>query len=339
MSRATIAEIREHRVTEYITGNFELFWNNRLCKYLVLGGGSKDRNYGDFLRPYTTTEEDIERIIMLDRISFPRDMATLAWKMTTIRSPSLFHNCDAALPTAHETKPVQARLTPPDSPRSAEHVTSGSNSGAGNSGIGSSGSGLGSSGINNRRSGMIGLPTLHPFPTLQAPRQLVSRASKQFLKLPTFTTTAPPTTTTTTASASASSTQPSTSQIMNFNKSGHRLDEPLRYDPKIRDQLRDRAQMPCFDHHLGNRTCKLQNCQDEHGGGAAEALLAAPSARETLRWMARSTPCKDPRCADPACYLGHVCPFDGLCCEDVCEFGREMHNVDTTVADKRVVKS
>ena len=73
------------------TENFELLWHNVHCRHIVLDG-SGDRGYTGFLREYTQTSEDCQRITLLEGLPFPRDLATLASAadLSVIRSASLF---------------------------------------------------------------------------------------------------------------------------------------------------------------------------------------------------------------------------------------------------------
>lgn len=217
-------------------------------------------------------------------------MSTLAWKIMTIRSPSLFHNSNTIPAPAPDNSVTTIRLTPPDSPKS----------GSANSN-------------HSRTSAIVGLQL--------PPKSLGHRVSKHLLKRPTFVTPL--------SSQQDSAPAP---RYLSFNKHGHRLDEQIRYDPKLRNQFRDRNPMLCFDHHL-RKDCQNPDCADEHG-----EPLAGP-ALETLRWMARLVPCRDASCSDTLCYFGHICPHNGLCCQDICDFGPHMHDVDAEVAERRPIVS
>ncbi|KAF2722286.1 hypothetical protein K431DRAFT_283985 [Polychaeton citri CBS 116435] len=73
--------------------NFELFWDNVHCKSIVLGG-SGDKGYTRFLREYTQTEEDRQRITLLEARPHARNMSDIAAGLLQIQAPELFRQND-----------------------------------------------------------------------------------------------------------------------------------------------------------------------------------------------------------------------------------------------------
>ena len=132
------------------------------------------------------------------------------------------------------------------------------------------------------------------------------------------------------ASSSASSITrgepPPASKILR-NRAGQRIDSPLPFDGKIVGPMK--ARKLCNKYFLANY-CPYNNyCTHDHS-----AKLNA-SELQTLRYIARSSPCTSVLCADENCLAGHRCPQDPNCDRGrACRWPSEMHNIDTRVVDQ-----
>lgn len=116
---------------------------------------------------------------------------------------------------------------------------------------------------------------------------------------------------------------------MIFNKNGHRLDSPVRYNKLLLPSLR--ARQLCMRHFLSR--CLSPICGLSHTGSLDQGALDA------LRHEARLTPCQSAYCADPRCVSGHVCPHRGRCNQGKnCKFPIDMHNVEKKIDPARTLE-
>lgn len=122
------------------------------------------------------------------------------------------------------------------------------------------------------------------------------------------------------------------------NKQGQRVDMAMEYDRS--EVQRIKKLKSCNQHYIGNGCChynagKANKCPHHHH------LTFTPAELNTLRVVARETPCKrGHECDDPKCIYGHQCPFpvavegsmrgSGLCLNgESCRFPASMHGMDT----------
>lgn len=105
-----------------------------------------------------------------------------------------------------------------------------------------------------------------------------------------------------------------------FNSAGERVDLPISVSPVDVRNMKSRKMCNYF--HLTGSCYNGEKCAHRHGERLTGKEL------ETLRHIARMTPCKTLRCTDEDCISGHQCPRNP-CMLPECWFREEMHNVDT----------
>ena len=112
------------------------------------------------------------------------------------------------------------------------------------------------------------------------------------------------------------------------NSKGQRVDIPLKFNQNLVGGIKGRKY--CNNYHLLGE-CPYYGeygCRHEHGDRLKGAQL------NTLRYIARLTPCKAGlACDDPECFWGHKC-VHGNCNVLDCRFSSDMHSVDTKVANR-----
>lgn len=112
------------------------------------------------------------------------------------------------------------------------------------------------------------------------------------------------------------------------NSKGQRVDIPLKFNQNLVGGIKGRKY--CNNYHLLGE-CPYYGeygCRHEHGDRLKGAQL------NTLRYIARLTPCKAGlACDDPECYWGHKC-VHGNCNVVDCRFSSDMHSVDTKIASR-----
>lgn len=114
-----------------------------------------------------------------------------------------------------------------------------------------------------------------------------------------------------------------------FNESNHRLDPIVRYDKQLISQLK--AKKLCETFFLSK--CDFLNCKYDHNGNLNQEEL------NTLRYIAKQSPCQSVYCQRPYCVSGHICPYDGKCAYGKnCKFPASMHNVDAKVDSGRTIE-
>ena len=113
------------------------------------------------------------------------------------------------------------------------------------------------------------------------------------------------------------------------NRLGQRIDPIVGYDKGLVRALK--VKKYCNRHFLSTCGYGYANCSHTHEGNLTSAEL------ETLRYVARLSPCATIWCNDSACVAGHRCPYcaPGQACAkgNACRFPAEMHNVDTKIVD------
>jgi hypothetical protein len=112
------------------------------------------------------------------------------------------------------------------------------------------------------------------------------------------------------------------------NAKGQRVDIPLKFNQNLVGAIKGRKY--CNNYHLLGE-CPYYGeygCRHEHGDKLKGSQL------NTLRYIARLTPCKAGlACDDPECFWGHKC-VHGNCNVVDCRFSSDMHSVDTKVAKR-----
>jgi hypothetical protein len=118
---------------------------------------------------------------------------------------------------------------------------------------------------------------------------------------------------------------PASSKIFR-NRFGQRVDLPLPFDMNILGPLK--ARKLCNKHFLTG-SCPYNPCTHTHS-----AKLNA-NELQTLRYIARLTPCYSIYCEDENCISSHRCPSDPSCDRGRnCRWHPEMHNVDTQIVNQ-----
>jgi hypothetical protein len=113
------------------------------------------------------------------------------------------------------------------------------------------------------------------------------------------------------------------------NRLGQRVDLPLQIDEKILGPMK--ARKLCNKYFLtGN--CPYNECTHSHLGNLNPLEL------QTLRYIARLSPCWTIYCDDANCIAGHRCVLDPHCDRGKgCRWPSEMHNVDTQIMPQAMV--
>jgi hypothetical protein len=119
---------------------------------------------------------------------------------------------------------------------------------------------------------------------------------------------------------------PATSKVFR-NRVGQRIDSQLPFDGKIVGPMK--ARKLCNKYFLAGY-CPYNNyCTHDHSAKLNAIEL------QTLRYIARSSPCSTVLCADENCLAGHRCPQDPNCDRGRgCRWPSDMHNVDTRIVDQ-----
>jgi len=116
------------------------------------------------------------------------------------------------------------------------------------------------------------------------------------------------------------------------NRSGQRIDPPIKYSQKVRESLAGRRPRMCNVHHLRGQCPFGPRCEYNHGPLSDEERCA-------LRRLAREQPCRmGSECEDVACFAGHHCPRNKGC-SDTCRFSSKIHvqGKDLHVRDLRII--
>jgi len=109
-----------------------------------------------------------------------------------------------------------------------------------------------------------------------------------------------------------------------FNSAGERVDLPISVSQ--RDVLAFKQRKMCNCWHLTG-DCYSPGCPHEHGTRLTGKGL------DTLRYVARMSPCATLRCVDEDCIYGHQCPRNPCNYSDCWFEKRGMHNVDTRIVN------
>ena len=113
------------------------------------------------------------------------------------------------------------------------------------------------------------------------------------------------------------------------NRVGQRIDQPLSFDARLLASMKVRKL--CNKHHLtGN--CPYKDCTHDHDAKLNTVQL------QTLRCIARLSPCWTAYCDDEYCIASHRCQQDPQCDRGKeCRWPIEMHNVDTRIVNQTTV--
>jgi len=133
-------------------------------------------------------------------------------------------------------------------------------------------------------------------------------------------------------SSPALESKPATAELqprrIYLNSRGQRVDQPVRYNKILMNPLQ--ARKLCNRHFLTR--CNFVKCTHSHEGKLTDDQL------ETLKHIARQSPCYSIWCEDPDCVNGHRCIHDPKCDRGSnCRFPEEMHSVDNKVVRSIVV--
>jgi hypothetical protein len=107
---------------------------------------------------------------------------------------------------------------------------------------------------------------------------------------------------------------------------GHRVDPPLQFDEKALGAMK--AKKLCNKYFLTG-SCRYTDCPHDHSPKLTTIEL------QTLRYIARLSPCSNLYCENESCTAGHRCVQDPKCNHGkVCRWPPEMHNVDTRIVNQ-----
>jgi hypothetical protein len=105
------------------------------------------------------------------------------------------------------------------------------------------------------------------------------------------------------------------------NQKGQRIDPPLTYDKNFLHYLYEHKSRLCNNYYLRKQCGYGDTCTWDH------TMKMTPLQLDTLRYKARTSPCRDLFCRDPVCTLGHVCPRGAMACSIVnCKFTDRQHD-------------
>jgi hypothetical protein len=136
--------------------------------------------------------------------------------------------------------------------------------------------------------------------------------------------------------------KPTGSTTYFVNRQGQRIDAPLTYDKNFLHYLYEHKSRLCNNYYL-RKQCKYGTaCTWDH------TMKLSAVQVDTLRFKARTSPCRDIFCRDPVCTLGHACPRGAAGCSIVnCKFNKYQHDpeldevweVDALTGEKTKVDS